>query len=130
MGQSCLILTYLILTKPMHMDNDPTRMRRYACERIKHYRRVNKYSQADMAEKLWMSKRAYLRLENGETSMTLEKLHRISRVFDVPVGDLLGIENKSNSETLLKEFATLNERFKSNEVRILELLNELKKRLS
>lgn len=112
------------------MDNELTRIRRDACEKIKYYRRINKFSQGDMAEKLWMSKRAYLRLENGETALTLDRLFRISKIFNVSISKLIGLESTIKNEEVIREFELLNEQFKMNEKKILEILNELKDSLS
>lgn len=111
------------------MDNDLNRIRRRACERIKYYRRINKLSQAAMSEKLWMSKRAYLRLETGETALTLDRLHQISKIFDISIGILIGTDKTASEEDILNEFKSLNQQYLLNEQRILDLLNELKDRI-
>ena len=112
------------------MDNEFTRMRRHTCEKIKYYRRIHKFSQGDMADKLWMSKRAYIRLENGETALTLDRLHRISKIFTVPISGLIGMESPVRNEELLREFNSMNQQRMLNEQKILEILNELKSRKS
>lgn len=112
------------------MDNEFTRIRRHTCEKIKYFRRIHKYSQDDMADKLWMSKRAYIRLENGETAMTLDRLHRISKIFTVPISGLIGVEPSVGNDELLKEFNSLNQILMDNEQKIMEILNELKSRNS
>lgn len=111
------------------MDNELTRIRRDACEKIKYYRRIHKLSQADMADKLWMSKRAYMRLENGETSLTLDRIHRISKIFQVSIGTLIGVEPNGENEGVIREIESLNSRFSLNEKKILEILQELRERI-
>lgn len=110
------------------MDNDLTRIRRDTCERIKYYRRIHRYSQGDMAEKLWMSKRAYVRLENGETALTLERLHRISKIFTIPISKLIGMEPGMLHADLFQEFESLNQQLLLTDQKILDILKELKSR--
>ena len=111
------------------MDNETSRMRRYTCEKIKYYRRVNKLSQADMADRLWMSTRAYHRLENGETTLTLDRVHQIARIFRVPMSDLIGMDPELKNAYVLREIKTLNNQYVINEKRIIEILQELKDRI-
>ena len=101
----------------------------YTCEKIKYYRRVRNYSQSDMADKLWMSKRAYLRLENGETAMTLDRIHQIARILEIPLYNLIGFDIELRSTDVMKEIKTLNQQFILNEKQIIEILRELKDRI-
>jgi transcriptional regulator with XRE-family HTH domain len=112
------------------MDNDVTRMRKYTCEKIKYYRRINNFSQADMADKLWMSKRAYHRLENGETSLTLDRIHQIAKIYGIPVTHLIGFEFEIRNTDVLKEIKSLNQQYIMNEKKIIEILRELKDRIA
>ena len=112
------------------MDKDITRIRRYTCEKMKYYRRINTLSQADMADKLWMSKRAYHRLENGETALTLDRIHQISRIFKISISQLIGFEFELKNTDVLQEFKSLNQQFVVNEKKIIEILQELKDKIS
>ena len=49
-------------------------------------------SQEKMAEKLFVTRQAVSRWENGETVPNIDTLKVISEVFDVPIGSLLGFE--------------------------------------
>ena len=111
------------------MDNELRRIQMYTCEKIKYYRRVRNYSQSDMADKLWMSKRAYLRLENGETAMTLDRIHQIARILEIPLYNLIGFDIELRSTDVMKEIKTLNQQFILNEKQIIEILRELKDRI-
>ena len=112
------------------MDNEKNRIRKYTSEKIKYYRRINELSQADMAEKLWMSTRAYVRLENGETALTLDRIHQIAKIFNVTIGHLVGIEFELKNNEVLKEVKSLNQHYLMNEKKIIEILKELKDRIS
>ena len=112
------------------MDKDITRIRRYTCEKIKYYRRINKLSQAEMAEKLWMSNRAYHRLENGETALTLDRIHQISKIFKISISQLIGFEIELKNTDILREFKSMNQQIALNEKKIIEILVELKNKIS
>ena len=47
-------------------------------------------SQEELAEKLFVTRQAVSRWENGETTPNPETLKRLSRVFDVSINTLLG----------------------------------------
>ena len=111
------------------MDHELSRMRKYTCEKIKYYRRINNYSQAAMAEKLWMSTRAYHRLENGETALTIDRIHQIARIFQVSVSHLIGPESELRNRDIVGEIKSLNIRHMENEQKIIEILKELKDRI-
>lgn len=111
------------------MDREITRIRRVTCEKIKYYRRIQKLSQSEMASRLWMSKRAYHRLENGETALTLERLFQLSKVLEVPIGKLMEFEPHQKNEEVLRAFQDLNQHFINHEKKILELLHTLKKEM-
>ena len=50
-------------------------------------------SQDEMAEKLFVTRQAVSRWETGETEPSIDTLKVMSRVFGVPIGGLLGLEN-------------------------------------
>lgn len=112
------------------MDNETTRMRKYTCEKIKYYRRINNLSQEDMADKLWMSKRAYHRLENGETALTIDRIHQIAKIFRIPLIHLIGFEFELKNTDILKDLNSINQQYMMNEKKIIEILKELKDRIS
>jgi transcriptional regulator with XRE-family HTH domain len=82
-----------------------------------------------MAARLWMSKRAYHRLENGETALTLERLLQVSNVLDVPAGKLMETDLHPKNEEVLRAFQDLNQHFINSEKKILEILYTLKKEM-
>jgi transcriptional regulator with XRE-family HTH domain len=60
-------------------------------EVIVEIRERNGLSQEDMAKKLFVTRQAVSRWENGETSPTVETLKAISEAFDVDAATLLGL---------------------------------------
>jgi transcriptional regulator with XRE-family HTH domain len=112
------------------MDKENTRIQKFTCEKIKYYRRISGFSQADMAEKLWMSQRAYHRLENGETALTLERVHQLAKIFNVSIIHLVDFSVEPRNTEVLKEFRELNKQIAVNEKKIIEILKELKNRIS
>ena len=110
------------------MEQEVSRILRYTCERIKYFRRINNLSQADMAEKLWMSQRAYHRLENGETTMTLDRIYQLAKVFNITVDQLIGYELNMQNSRVLHEMKEMKQQFEKNEKRMIKILKELKSR--
>lgn len=52
------------------------------------------YSYENMAEELHLSVPAYRKLEIGETKLSVERLFQISVILEMPLTELLGIDNK------------------------------------
>ena len=57
-------------------------------------RNKNKLTQEQMAKRLFVTRQAVSRWENGETMPNIDTLKIISTVFKVPIGNLLGLEGK------------------------------------
>lgn len=67
---------------------------------LRNYRQIRKLTQKEMAEMLNMSQRNYSKIENGEISLTLDRLQAISKILNVPVEELLGYSVKPEKEDL------------------------------
>lgn len=64
-------------------------------KKIKRIREIKGYSQSEVAERLFISQRAYSDIENNKTKLDLERLDAISKIFDMDPLDLLNFdENK------------------------------------
>lgn len=63
-------------------------------ERVKRLRMKKDYSQDYVASKLGMSQRAYSKIENNETKLSIEHLYKLGEVFEMPVSDILDPENR------------------------------------
>lgn len=57
---------------------------------IKNLRIEKGYSQEYMAHKIGVSQRAYSKLENGHTRMTVSRLNTIAVILEVQITELLG----------------------------------------
>jgi len=64
-------------------------------ERIKSFREKKNYTQTYLAEQLGMSQKAYSKIENGDTKLTVDHLLKISEVLEVNLNELLNSESLS-----------------------------------
>lgn len=56
---------------------------------IKKYREIKNYSQKHVASKMGISQNAYSKIENNLTQLTVHHIKQLSKIFEVPVTDLL-----------------------------------------
>jgi transcriptional regulator with XRE-family HTH domain len=89
-------------------------------DKIKEIREKKRLSQAEVARRFGTSPEFYHRLERKGTKLTIEQLKKIANALEVPIGELLGIEQRSDTERI-------NELEKENQElrRELERSNEL-----
>ena len=80
--------------------------------RIKELRKEEKMSQKELADCTGISYRTIQRLENGETEIKPNKAQEIAAFFDVPIGYLLGYENKKGRASNEKDFILAIENMK------------------
>ena len=64
-------------------------------EHIKRVREERNYSQQYLAQELGISQKAYSKIENSQTNITLSHLDRISQVLETSVNQLLGTDGSS-----------------------------------
>lgn len=64
-------------------------------KRIKQFREMRNYTQEYMASVLNLSQRAYSSIENGQTQLTVDRLYEIAQTLEIPVVDIIGMENKN-----------------------------------
>jgi transcriptional regulator with XRE-family HTH domain len=83
--------------------NHNTDCRMKVLDNIKKIRNLNSYSQEYMADKLNMATVNYGKVERGKTALTVERLYDISKLLNVSVGELLGIETAEVDKDLLKK---------------------------
>lgn len=86
---------------------------------IKKLRRFRGITQEDMADKLFLSLRAYQKIESGQTKLDTERLEQIAAVLDISVSDL--VNAKANTESHLLQFRNYSG---SNEAGVKNLLEE------
>lgn len=61
-------------------------------EIIKRLRQSNRLTQDEMAQKLFVTRQAVSRWENGETLPNIDTLRIISRIFDIPINNLVDVK--------------------------------------
>ncbi len=65
------------------------------CEKIKHLRQLQGWSQEDIANKLDMSPNGYGNIERGDTDVSLSKLEKIAELFEMELSELLDLNDKN-----------------------------------
>jgi transcriptional regulator with XRE-family HTH domain len=64
-------------------------------EKIRFIRQAKNLSQDEMAEKLGMCLNAYGNIERGDTDIRLSRLEQIAQLFEMPLSQLLGFDEKN-----------------------------------
>lgn len=62
--------------------------------KIKRIREIKGLSQSEVAERLFISQRAFSDLENDKTKLDLERLEAIAQIFEMDAVDLLTFDEK------------------------------------
>jgi transcriptional regulator with XRE-family HTH domain len=65
------------------------------CEKIKHLRQLQGWSQEEIANKLNMSPNGYGNIERGDTDITLSKLERIAELFNIGLAELFDLNERN-----------------------------------
>ena len=63
-------------------------------DKIRALRELNNWSQAEMAERMNISKSSYSRLERDENKLDLAKLEKLAAIFKIDVAELITKEDK------------------------------------
>lgn len=63
--------------------------------KIRTLREINQWSQEEMAEKLAMSVSGYAKIEQGQSSLNLDKLSQIAKIFNIDMIELIATQDKS-----------------------------------
>lgn len=64
-------------------------------EKIRFIRQAKGFSQDEMAEKLGICLNAYGNIERGDTDIRLSRLEQIAQLFEMPLSQLLGFDEKN-----------------------------------
>lgn len=64
-------------------------------EKIRFIRQAKNLSQDEMAEKLGICLNAYGNIERGDTDIRLSRLEQIAQLFEMPLSQLLGFDEKN-----------------------------------
>ena len=76
--------------------------------KIKYYRKLNNFTQEEMATKLNVTRQSYINYESGETEPSFETLKQISKILNTSIDLLLDnkefiAEDKIKSDSILKD---------------------------
>ncbi|WKW46572.1 helix-turn-helix transcriptional regulator [Myroides sp. JBRI-B21084] len=63
--------------------------------KLKKLRKQKKITQSDIAEKIGLSTRAYSKIENGETQLTVDRLTEILDILETSIIDFFKMEEES-----------------------------------
>ena len=63
-------------------------------DKMRVMREINQWSQEEMAEKLAMSANGYVKIERGQSSLSIDKLKQIAQIFNIDMVDLLANQDK------------------------------------
>lgn len=69
-----------------------------------YYRKRNKITQKELAEKLGVKHNAISAWENGVNSIDIDTLFRVCQIFGITVNDMYGITTPSEPATLAAHF--------------------------
>ena len=63
-------------------------------DKIRALRKLNNWSQEDMAERMNISKSSYSRLERDESKLDLSKLEKLAAIFKIDIAELITSDGK------------------------------------
>lgn len=98
-------------------------------DQIKQCRLALNLSQADAAKKLNISTPAFCKIETGQTDLNISRLQQISKVFKVPIIQLLGLSAAPDSAEelamLKKELIEKDEEINKLRKKVIDLYDKL-----
>src|SRR5690606_24748468 len=106
--QKCKICCEVVVRKTVKMSDKVMDLIRHLPSRLRQIRQNKGLSQENMADALGISTTAYGDLERGKTEITLMRLDAIATIFQVPLENLLGLEQGPTIDELLAENRRLN----------------------
>lgn len=107
---------------------------------IKRFRKEQKITQSEMADKLGLTQPNYANFESGKIEISLSRVEKLADIFNVSVAELLGIDNNSGAvavvdnseelEKLRKEIEQLKDKNELLSTQNIQLLNFTYKEIS
>jgi len=98
-------------------------------DNIKQCRLTLNLSQADAAKKLNISTPAFCKIETGQTDLNISRLQQISKVFKVPIVQLLGLNAAPDAAEelamLKKELMEKDEEINKLRKKVIDLYDKL-----
>lgn len=95
--------------------------------RLKHLRKEQKISQADMAKLIDVTPQAYSRYELGQRELGYEMLCKLADYFNVSVDYLIGHEKKAVAERTTAEIELQNDIYFNNFKKLYKIMTEAQK---
>ena len=94
-------------------------------DKIRYFRNLKNWSQAEMAEKLELSLPAFSKIERNKTDIGFKRLTQIAKVFGITVVELLSAGTKSVEQTdLQKAIAERDKEINRLQKKVIELLEK------
>jgi|DEB0MinimDraft_10_1074344.scaffolds.fasta_scaffold27760_2 DNA-binding XRE family transcriptional regulator len=87
--KSYLLLSNLVALYEERLSQLAIHRQLTLCRRIRALREYNKFTQAEIAERLGVSQAAYSRLEKGEIEISIMKLIALSEIYDIRLQELV-----------------------------------------
>ena len=78
--------------------------------------KVRDYTQDYMASKLGISQNTYCKIENGQINPTLERLEEIANILEIPIVDLLSINEHIVLNNCINSAAIVNGNMINNDI--------------
>ncbi len=95
----------------------------FISKKLKEYRKKNKYTQEELAEKIGITDKHYSKLERGIFLPKADTFLKLIDILNIPIYEF-GLVNKNKKDSILKEILSLN----SDEAKMcLDILNVIKK---
>jgi transcriptional regulator with XRE-family HTH domain len=88
------------------MDNIVTEKVERVIKKIRELRKTKGLSHENMSNELDISPSAYNKLERGETTLSLERLLKISEILEINIGDILDIVPTNQFNQINRESST------------------------
>ena len=109
------------------------RLYKNVCKNIRKYRKLNKLTQAQVAEMLSLDTQYYSQLERGEKNFSLDKIALLCSIFNLKINDIIELDNEGLDEAqetkrhdLIIDITDNLSRLSANQLMILErYLNEV-----
>lgn len=115
---------------------------RQLCKSLKHLRELRDFTQTYLADSLGISARAYSKIEQGSSQLSVKRLYQIAEVLEVSVNDILQFSNEryfnsnyrnpvSNDAAIIKDIEGLKDLYErlltEKDVQIQLLLEKISK---
>ena len=91
-------------------------------ENLRKFRKIKKYSQAELGRKLHYGSKTIANYESGRNEPSFRDLIRLAEVLDVTPNELLGIEK--NPKGVMEKFQKLGEREQKIVIGLIDSLQE------